>query len=414
MRKFSHLSVLAYLLISLPLMAADVDRNAQAIAERARLTKPRVGVVLLNLQDARLKPALPVLSQDLSRLYFTQSFRSGSCYGQDLWEYRLDRKSVGQEDQLRKIPHSFPCVAEIKVEGNFVLVRTLNEQKFSQWQRLTPDHQLAPALNLNDPSFPKSQWRFQQDLFRDLPGAPVVLDPSTWLTFFAKGTDLTAIMGAVDQPTQTQLLRLSLSEANSEKMPEVSPIANTPAAWGDTDPGKVVWRDFLMTNYRWLIATYTGRTEDDMSGFFIVDADSGVIKARYGSSHPLQGVDPWATTTTSAWAARVLDYSALTPRGFLFVDQTNRLGSEFRAVSYHSPFLKDTTEAFTRVTQLPYEEITGISSAQEGMLVAFGSDYVIAWFGEKNPFKEKDYRTRRPDLVDMSREEYLKLIGELK
>ena len=234
------------------------------------------------------------------------------------------------------------------------------------------------------------------------------------LTF--RNSHLIGFGGTLGDVGNTNVVSLSLKESDSQASPLFWKFSELAKNIKEIDLSRIVWREFHVTSYGWAVLTYQGRNSDSqMSGFFLVDIDKGSIFRHYGAAQPFESALAWDGLSGKDWASRNLDHSALSPVGMLFYDQTPNRGSEYRAISYYSPWLpSEDPSLFTRVKGLPIEEISGISVANDGVLVSFGSEQTIAWFGNKNIFDETRYRSRRPSLREMSAEEYRNLLGETK
>lgn len=386
------------------------EKLAKVKEERETLTRPRVGVILASLHGTSLQPAMGLLSQDSKRIYFSNHQKTSDCMGQDVWEVGLDGSAAPK--RLAEIG----CVLQLSLGHDGVIVRwkdTAKNQFFVH--AVQSENALKSFAQIQGPAFPKGQWQWKKSLLERHPQG-IRLAESEWLAQVYKGFRFVGLSGKAEDLATTQLLSLSLKETDNAESPLLFTFSEMAKDRTQIDLSRIVLREFHLTTYDWALITYRGKNSDSqMSGFFLVDTSKGVVSKSLGAAQPYESALEWDALGGKEWAVRDLDYSALSAMGMLFYDQTPNRGSEHRAVSYYSPWLSsDDSALFTRVKGLPALEVSGLSVAKEGLLLSFANEQTIVWFGKKNIFDEAKFKSRRPNLREMSAGEYRTLLGETK
>lgn len=386
------------------------EKLAATNREKASLTRPRVGIVLASLYGTTLQPAMAVLTANLERVYFTHSQKTDDCLGQDIWEISLGKGSVP-----KKIAE-IACVLQLSLEKHSVVVRWKDTARNILYVHTVADEgKVVSFAEAYRPEFPIGQWQWKKRLLAG-PKGVAPFSESEWLGLTFRDLNLVGLRGSLGDVASTSIIHFSLKESDSLESPAMWNFGEMAKEFKRIDLSQITWRDFHLTSYGWALLTYRGKnTDTQMGGFFLVDPRKGKIVRRYGAAEPYQSALGWDSLSAETWAVREPDYSALSPMGMLFYDQTPNRGSEVRAISYFSPWTDSADPSlFTRVKGLPEYEISGISTVNGGLLVSFGPEQTIAWFGAKNIFDENVFRSRRPNLREMSAPEYRVLLGEVK
>jgi hypothetical protein len=395
---------------SAPVKPAD----PMAIEQEARkLTRPHVGVLLLQAsrQGLDLRPTQAVVDSNSGDILFSDEKKlpDKKCNGVGL--YRLPTRGPGVGVPVRVVPQragdekSEPITTPLCIDRIFtwrerVFLRMLGDHGRELWH-WTGKYLEAPLANI-DGEF-TAQWEWKSQLFSEVESKP--LAP---LSFWSVGLIGKRLSAAVESPAATTnpaLLTMTVDGNDAEEIPGL--VGIPPVA------GKRV----VDVRLDELGTVYVLSQMDGFAGTSSLVSVNGLTKTiggPFGAATPITQDKIWNSLPAAQWAARSVQALTTTVYGVLLGD-TTREDNEFPLIAYFSPYRR--VLAFDRVRGLKenyLKHLRSLSSTGDGFVAAFPELGKIAYFGRANPYLEKDFESRRPSLDDITRDEYRKLLNEVK
>ncbi len=411
--------------------------------EMRGLTHPRVAVILASPRDESIRPALPALHSD-GYLYFTRrsspNDRRRGCIGDRIYRYpvtaevaerRFEVVTVQRLSGEPRVWTAFPemCIQEIQSRPPYVFVRHTVEtvsyiERIGDVSRMRNDRQ-ERFLGLIPPERDRTRgawldhhaWDYHTRHFTDTGHSR--LRPWSLLGFWS--SPVRRIEALLRTPSNSNLPTVvSISPSDEDETPArmrrfpdaveraLGTQANLAARFGSG---------------RYLYLTHTGSSET-MGGLTIADLaaeEEGRIRivGQFGLPNSLNEGRARDAYAPNVWAARVLDYAAVTPTGLLLADTTQVATGE-RALIYHVSPLRQGGIQFVPVVngqdgiQVRHlRDLSGIQYWNGGFIASFETTGVIAYFGRRSPFPEARFAWRRLNLDGLSDDERARIREEI-
>lgn len=371
---------------------------------------PRMGTVLADsLVLADIKPGL-ILGHE-NTIYFTGAGNL-DCPGLGLYRLELMPSPSVKEVVIARAGEALKsplCVQSLATRRGKIQIRHRLAAEFTldilnvgnEVATLSPV--IGPALKFKG----SGVWNWTRGYLKQNKQWP---EDISWYGFdFVEGETIRLV--GVNSLNHIVYLAVSLNARND------APLA-TPVQLGAVPEGYTA--DIRFTQQTQVVAVLRSADPKKLGRLFLWDLSANpIVKTELGHDFAYVRRTIWDETHFDDWSARNPQAVAISPLG-LFVTDSTTFANE-------KPLLAiiplETTSANTdaprvikRVKGLYQDWMSGLKSLcafKNGLLLVYDSPTLIAFVGDKNPFPEEIYPTRRADLQEIGVREYQELLQEV-
>jgi hypothetical protein len=363
---------------------------------------PRVGVALADVDILRSQHLKPVLmATDAQTLYFSSQSKDEQCVGEGLYQIALTKvksltvQSIGLKRHGQALTEPL-CVQRLQSSGTSVLVHHRLNRKM-QVDRIQ-DGILSPFLDEGPDPKLRGVWRWKIHQLRiQFP----TIDQANWMAI-GLASDRVRLAGHLPGDTSLRYVSISLKTSDRTERLELTTLPDVAA-------NTLNQLDFCADER--LLGISAPADSKGFGTVFVTDIKSGTT-TKYGRNRPYVQDTVWDELAVEDWSARRLGAVSAQPNGVYLADGTTyaneypllaffdfSLQSVFRVKGLHEPWNK---------------QLRAVVPWQQGLLLAYREPPLIAFVGDRNPFKEDVTPTRMPDLQEITETDYLKLLEEVK